>query len=1170
MKKYFSKITALLIALVLIVGLVPSTFIKTVAADSSKLTVGVISDVHYYPYEMFQYDLDGFVEASKLNSTTSLYTEALVDNALHDYAEMAKTQGLKYVFIPGDLSKNGEYDSLLALAQRLREFESETGVQVLVINGNHDIRNERAAEFLEGEYDPVRWCEPEDFRNIFDDFGYDLADSFYTPPEGEQAGQLSYAATLEGGYRFIALDGGCYSSDNQSKGEDKGETRGNFTDGVMNWALEEIRKAKEQGLTVIGMTHFNLVEHYEHEDDTMQAFPIDNWQEVCEKLADAGMHFAFTGHLHLHDVSSWTSDNGEVMYDCATAALSVFPNYYRTVTFDNTSLDGTVTATYTTHDIDENRPISCYGTTYEKPFKYTSFKLNYGGDNLVDFAQRYLEYFLVHSIGPNIDKAGGLYNYLNKSFDIDSVIDNLLKNTNLGQAEGITKSSIKAVLKSVCRQLEAKFIDNPEYTKKVVGEALEKIINIEVSDKPCTKFIDTLGFGSRDRNGNVGDLISSCLAYMYLGDEDRSDDPFLNDALARFERGENAQEIFDTLVDVVLNDLLKDEILPAIKLDPLSFIGAVSEDQKLDILNKIMDVIGSPLSTVDSNIPKISAGDIVSFIFALGITDYKSLEDVLNKYLDEYMTESQMETIAYEFYDFIYDFTTDRGPKDLNVTCTYSGKQTVKPTVKDLRLPSGIAVTFGEDASTTRNISWFTKVGVTGTDIELVDYSKGPKFKGKATLSGSTIRTTREYPGIDLGVIGILAYKFNINQHVIKLTGLKPNTKYYYRVGDASRGWWSDVGVIETADNSNVFTFLHMSDSQGGIERQYNKWADTVNTAYKKFPNAKFIMHSGDQVDSGTNFRQWNWLFNTASNNLLSKPLMPTVGNHEKKGSALSNYFELSNVPSQDSETGLYYSYDYNNAHFIVLNTNDLNKDGTLSDGQLAWLKEDAQNSDKTWKILSLHKAVYSNGSHYDDKDVKGLRKQLSTLMPELGIDLVLQGHDHVYLRTDVLNNNKVVTTPKEKTYYGGQEYSTKIKPQGTIYTIDGCSGVKYYQTKDVKVTDSLFPRAEALHDATNPVFSAVQIDGDRLYFDAYEVDSSGNANRIDNFAIAKSDLTDEEKDPNNKLGQNNNGIKPGIHLSVPITSGDVLKVATVAVPVISLATIVYCVVKKRREKETE
>ena len=62
---------------------------------------------------------------------------------------------------------------------------------------------------------------------------------------------------------------------------------------------------------------------------------------------------------------------------------------------------------------------------------------------------------------------------------------------------------------------------------------------------------------------------------------------------------------------------------------------------------------------------------------------------------------------------------------------------------------------------------------------------------------------------------------------------------------------------------------------------------------------------------------------------------------------------------------------------------------------------------------------------------------------------------------------------------------------------------MKSYVTKDPSETDELFPRAEQLADATDPIFSAFQIDGNTLYFDAYTVGADG-ATRIDSFAIQK------------------------------------------------------------------
>lgn len=1103
MKGFVKKFLAVIISAILVISAAPITvFAET--ANKGELTFGVMSDLHYFPRSLMGTNIGEFIKASELNSTTSYLSDALLDAALEGYKLQAKENGLKYIIVPGDLSKNGEYDSLKALAEKLKAFEEETGIQVLVINGNHDIRNANAARFTDGKFKSVRNTQPAEFREIFADLGYDLADSFYVPPKGEEAGGLSYAATLDGGYRLIAMDGGCYSADNTSDGEDVGETRGAFSDGVLKWAIEETKKAQEKGLTVIGMTHFNLVEHYEHEDCTMQAFVIDNWQEVAEKLADAGMHYAFTGHLHFHDIATLTTDNGETITDCATASLINFPNYYRVVKMDNTASDSSVSAEYKTFDCDYAMQIAAFGKKYAKPFKYTSFALNFGGSDISNFADKYVEYFLKYKVCPDVKKAGGFYNYLNGLLDIDSLIDSLLENTDLGGLDGITKSAIKSLLQTVCKQLEKKYIDDPQHSIEVVDKVIRKLTSVKVSDYACTKYLKTLGIGSKTRPGNLGDAISSVLAYMYFGDEDRTGDTFLNDAIAKFERGDTAQAIFDTLVDVVLNDLLKDEILPTLEIDPLKFFGTLSKEQKLGLLDSVLSTLDG---SVGSDMPKVNAGNLVTVVLALGIADINSLEDLLNYFLDEYMTESQMDTIAYEIYNYLYDFTTDSGPADSNETVKYSGKVEVVPTVEDLRLPSGVAVTFGKDASTSRNISWYTKVSVTGSDIEIVPYSKTPSFTGKPTTAGisaKTTRTQREYPGIDFGVFGILGYEFDINRHEVSITGLKPNTKYCYRIGDASKNWWSDVGVIETADNSNSFTFFHMSDSQGGIERQYEVWADTVASAYKMYPDSAFIMHTGDQVDSGTNFKQWNWSLNCASKNLMSSVLMPTTGNHEDSGACVTNNFMLSNLPNQDLETGVYYSFDYNNAHIMVLNTNDLDDNGGLSIDQLEWLKKDAKSSKKQWKIVALHKAVYSNGSHFDDKDVIGLRNQLATLMPELGIDLVLQGHDHVYLRTGAMSGNKVVDCDTKTLVNNASSYEAKINAKAPIYAIDGCAGVKYYSVKDVTATDEQFPRAEKTAYASDPVFSAIQIKGDKLFFDAYKVVDGKNI-KIDSFALSKS-----------------------------------------------------------------
>ena len=286
---------------------------------------------------------------------------------------------------------------------------------------------------------------------------------------------------------------------------------------------------------------------------------------------------------------------------------------------------------------------------------------------------------------------------------------------------------------------------------------------------------------------------------------------------------------------------------------------------------------------------------------------------------------------------------------------------------------------------------------------------------------------------------------------------------------------------------------------------------------------------------------------------------MTTSGNHETNGvNATVNNFLLSNVPQQDTTNGVYYSFDYNNAHFMVLNTNDLNEDNTLSTKQTEWLKADAAASDKQWKIVALHKAIYSNGSHYDDDDVVALRAQLSALMPELNIDVVLQGHDHVYLRTTAMKDNAKCEIVERTVSHNGNSYTAMVNPDGTVYAIDGCAGVKYYQTKDAALTDELFPRAQTIYDATAPVFSAIQIDGDNLYFDAYTV-KNGNASKIDSFAISKAADTVAEETEGSAAPDGN----------VPKTAGKQVTSALVfMLPVAATVALSAGAIKRKREEE--
>jgi 3',5'-cyclic AMP phosphodiesterase CpdA len=245
-------------------------------------------------------------------------------------------------------------------------------------------------------------------------------------------------------------------------------------------------------------------------------------------------------------------------------------------------------------------------------------------------------------------------------------------------------------------------------------------------------------------------------------------------------------------------------------------------------------------------------------------------------------------------------------------------------------------------------------------------------------------------------------------------------------------------------------------------------------------------------------------MFNTASDTLMDTYMMPASGNHEDHGTdAIVNQFLLPNVPAQDTASGVYYSFDYNNVHIAVLNSNDLDENEALSAKQIEWLKNDMSKSDAQWKFVAIHKAVYSQGSHYKDKDVCAIRDQLSVLMPELDVDMVFQGHDHVYMRTGSLVNNALTGFETKYLSYNGKVYPAQVQPTGTTYVISGTCGVKTYIQNDVTLTDKYFPRGEKILSVDAPMFSAVEIKDGILYFDAYSITDNG-AQNLDSFAIQK------------------------------------------------------------------
>lgn len=364
--------------------------------------------------------------------------------------------------------------------------------------------------------------------------------------------------------------------------------------------------------------------------------------------------------------------------------------------------------------------------------------------------------------------------------------------------------------------------------------------------------------------------------------------------------------------------------------------------------------------------------------------------------------------------------------------------------------PYSITNNFGTDPETGRNFTWFTSASVkTG----FAEYCKRTDFIGFG--KPNIVRLEAENHAVKTDLDSRTIHKATVNH-------LLPGTEYVYRVG--SSGGYSAQGVFKTAETDpGSITFLNVTDTQGGSARDYNVWRNTLDKALSKFPYAKFLVHTGDMVDAGYLANQWDMFIGAAQGELMSLPILPVVGNHEALNKNKTNYntgnftdrFNLPDSGVTGAPAGTVYSVDYGELHIAVMNTQCGSSNYKK---QADWLEKDMSSSGKPWKIVALHRGPY--GATYDTTDI---RKAWVPTFDKLGIDLVLEGHDHNYMRSYPMKNGKAVQNGK-----------------GTIYMDSNTGGVKYYPLKKRSW------QAVDLQPKT-PMYIAVTLNSKKMTVSAYD-----------------------------------------------------------------------------------
>ncbi len=292
--------------------------------------------------------------------------------------------------------------------------------------------------------------------------------------------------------------------------------------------------------------------------------------------------------------------------------------------------------------------------------------------------------------------------------------------------------------------------------------------------------------------------------------------------------------------------------------------------------------------------------------------------------------------------------------------------------------PEQIILTWTADPATSQTVTWLTpdkapaRVQYLISDDFAGNYDAAQQMDAVSTAFDST------------------HYRYTVN-----ITGLIPDTKYLYRVG--REGAWSETLSFTTAADTQEFSFLYMGDVQSG----YAEWGSTLNSVEQTQPQIKFALLGGDLTDNGGDEGEWGQFLAAAAGVFSRIPVMPAMGNHD--GAMFLNFFALpANGPEGLKQT--FYSFDYGNAHFVVLNSGN-----NTDERAKQWLREDLQGAAKNWKFVVFHIPAYPVTYDYKEID-KSIRANWVPILEQNRVDMVFVGHQHEYMRTHPIYQGAVVT----------------------------------------------------------------------------------------------------------------------------------------------------------------
>ncbi|QFU23268.1 DNRLRE domain-containing protein [Shewanella eurypsychrophilus] len=323
--------------------------------------------------------------------------------------------------------------------------------------------------------------------------------------------------------------------------------------------------------------------------------------------------------------------------------------------------------------------------------------------------------------------------------------------------------------------------------------------------------------------------------------------------------------------------------------------------------------------------------------------------------------------------------------------------------------------------------------------------------------------------GIELSHLAGSATGLDEANHSVTLSGLTPNTRYYYAVLD-------NQGDVLTGGDSTHFFYTSPSVGSTALTRAWiigdsgtaNSNARAVRDAYKARIGSSYtslwIMLGDNAYSTGTDSEYQAAVFDIYPELLKQSPLWSTLGNHDgataDSASQEGPYYDIFTLPTNaeaggvSSGTEAYYSFDYGQIHFVCLESYET--DRSSNGAMLTWLVNDLEATSQPWIVAYWHHPPYTKGSHDSDSESRliEMRENALPILESYGVDLVLSGHSHSYERSFLIDSHyghsssftqamQLDAGDGNKAGDGSYQKTAQIQQanNGAVYVVAGSSG---------------------------------------------------------------------------------------------------------------------------------